>query len=73
MTTPDKLDLAKMREDADATNDDDRIELLDRVEQLLALPTPYRQGTNEEYKSGFDHGFNEFRRQARKLFGVEEA
>ena len=72
----DKLDLAAIRRHIErepgclCIGAQHSVTLLDAIDGLLALPTPYRQGTHEEYKTGFDHGFNGFRREARKLFGV---
>jgi hypothetical protein len=75
LTTPDRFDLAAIRQRADvcdrAGDTEDVLALLDAIAALLALPTPMHPGgVHEEFKRGYDSGFNAFRREARRLFGV---
>lgn len=70
LTTPDKLDLARLRESLTAS---EVLRLLDAIDAMLAMPTPM-PGTNlvDAYARGWDSGFNAFRREARRVFGVED-
>lgn len=71
-----RLDLAAIRTRADTCDragDNADIEaLLDAINSMLALPTPMPSDKSEEWCSGWDAGWGAFRREARKLFGVEE-
>ncbi len=67
----DKLDLAALRQAWG--NNPDVLALIAAVEALLVLPTP-PPGANapSDYGNGYDSGFNAYRREAKRLFGVEE-
>lgn len=70
LTTPDKLDLAAMRQAWG--NNGDVLALIAAVEALLSTPTPMPTHGSEEYANGWDSGWGACRRKARELFGVRD-